>query len=168
MSLYDVKYLISKGYKEVYYTNISKKRNKYFIKPYNLESDPHFLLTQDIAEYLRELTDKVCVYQTVRPDVIFEFNGIEYAIEVETGKVIKKNLYEKIKNLRKKYGKRWFFVVTRNELLKPYKKLGETYTGETIANKILALAGKSRKFHNNGGKKQNVTKNKKKQRNHFS
>ena len=93
----------------------------------------------DIADYLKKFTDKVFTYKTVKPDIVFEINKKEYAIEVETGKLLKynkKDLHNKIENLNKNYPKRWFFAVTNKNIAHKYKKLGKTYDKRWIVGAI--------------------------------
>jgi len=88
---------------------------------------------------LKNYTKKIKTYLSVKPDIVFEINGEEWAIEVETGIILKKNknqLLEKIANLKENYGRRWFFVITDRNLLKSYKKYGKTFTRRNIIGKI--------------------------------
>jgi hypothetical protein len=142
LSLEEIKYLISKGYKQVKQLNILGKNELYLIKPRRLESEGHFFLTYDIAEYLKKFTDKIQIYESVKPDIVFEANGKRYAIEIETGKVLakdRKKFINKIKNLKSEYEKNWFFVLTNRKDYPTYSKFGEVYTKKSIENKIKSL-----------------------------
>ncbi len=141
LKLHDIKYLIGKKYKEVKFQNIYGKAERYLIKVRRGESAHHCFLTYDIAEYLKKFTDKIWLYETTKPDIVFEINGKKYAVEVETGKVYKdkKKLANKVANLKKEYGNNWFFVVTDRNFYPFYKKFGETYTKLSLANKILQV-----------------------------
>ena len=44
-----------------------------------------------VADYISKFTDKVELFQTKKPDIVFEINERKYAIEVETGKMYKYN-----------------------------------------------------------------------------
>ena len=139
LSLHDVKYLIAKGYRQVKCLNISGKTETYLIKPNKNESDSHFLMIQDIAKNIRKFTNKIELYETVRPDIIFEAKGKRYAIEVETGKVLAKDktkFASKIKNLKSEFGGNWFFVLTNRNLYSVYSKFGKTYHKRNILKKI--------------------------------
>jgi hypothetical protein len=88
---------------------------------------------------LKNYTKKIKTYLSVKPDIVFEINGEEWAIEVETGIILKKNknqLLEKIENLKENYGRRWFFVITDRNLLKSYKRYGKTFTKRNIVGRI--------------------------------
>jgi len=148
LSLDDLKYLIAKGYKEIKCLNIKGKKERYVIKPRSNESDEHFFLTFDIAEYLKSIADKVELFGSVRPDIVFEIKGKKYAVEVETGKLLthnKKQLLNKIKILKKEFGKNWFFVVTNRKFYPAYIKFGKTYTKKSIFNQLNKLLNKHEK-----------------------
>ena len=139
LPLADLKYLLAKGYGEVQCLNIQGRKERYLIKPRANEGQEHCFLTFNIAEYLRTTTDKVELYTSVKPDVIFEIKGNKYAIEIETGKVFrnnKKQLLEKVRLLNKEYGKNWFFVVTDKNIAGKYKKLGKTLTKRNVMQKL--------------------------------
>jgi len=79
------------------------------------------------------------VFETKKPDIVFKINNIEYAIEVETGKILKHNtkqLLEKIRLLKKDFGDNWFFVVTNRKDFKKYNQLGKTLTKLTLINQL--------------------------------
>ncbi len=143
LTLDDVKYLIKKGFNETEQISITGKiKERYLIKPRYNESESHCFMSYDIANYLKNFTSKVTLFETAKPDIVFEVNGKRYAIEVETGKVLannKKQFLEKVNLLNKTYGKNWFFVVTNRNFFKKYKKFGETYTKLSIAKKILQV-----------------------------
>lgn len=148
LSLYEIKYLISKGYKEFsFYSILSKKKERYLLKLRKGESPQHFFLTFDIVNYLKKFTDKIWIFQTKKPDIVFEINNKKYAIEIETGKVYryaKKQLIEKVKQLNKEFGKNWFFVVTNRNFYHNYNKFGKTYTKTSVVNKIFRLTKNTR------------------------
>jgi len=147
LSLEDIKYLVKKGYKEYYSSSIlTNKEELYLLRPNYNESPQHFFLVCDITGYIRKFTDKVQTFNTKKPDIVFEINDREYAIEVETGKVIKdkKKFSEKVRSLKKDYGENWFFVLTNRRLFKIYSKYGQTYTKLSIANKIFRMFNKNR------------------------
>ncbi len=124
----DITYLKTKGYKEFEAKSIcSEKIEKYLIKPRYNESLPHCFLTYDIFNYLKKFTDKIKLYETKNPDIVFKINDKVYAIEIETGKSFiyhKKLLEKKVALLNKTYGKNWFFVVTNKGITPKYAKLG--------------------------------------------
>lgn len=142
----EIKYLKKKRYVEFKGKGINdSKREIYLIKPRFNESPQHCFLTYDIANYLKSLRDvnEVKLYETKKPDIVFEANGKKYAIEIETGKVLRKNkkqLFEKVKTLNKEYGDKWFFVVTNKNIAPVYNKLAKTYEKRTILSKLKKIA----------------------------
>jgi hypothetical protein len=139
LSIYDLKYLISKGYKEIKCLNIQGKKELYLIKPRGNESLEHCFLTFNIAEYLKSKKYKTELYISVKPDIVFEANKNKWAIEIETGKMHKNNrkqLIEKVKRLNKEYGNNWFFVVTDWNLTSKYSELGKVLTKRNFIKKI--------------------------------
>ncbi len=136
----EVEYLSEENYKEFEgYSLISKDKKKYLIRLRFNESLQHCFLVYDIKKYLEKFTNKVWLYQTKKPDVVFEIKNKKYAIEVETGKAMKyhrKLLLEKVKNLNKNYKKNWFFVLTNKKLTSKYNKIGPSCDRRTLKNRI--------------------------------
>lgn len=131
LSLHEVEYLLTKKYRESRQLNIHGKKELYLLKPRFNETIEHFFLTYDIANYLKTLADNVELYQTTKPDIVFSIKGKKYAVEVETGSIYetnKKQLYEKVQQVKKEYGDNWFFVVTNYRLGSVYSSLGKTFT----------------------------------------
>ncbi|MEK6909263.1 MAG: DUF87 domain-containing protein [Nanoarchaeota archaeon] len=127
----EVNYLKNLGYK-IYRSKsiLSNKTESYLIEQKKTESPQHIFMVKDISDYLKKFTDKVRIYETVQPDIVFEINEKKYAIEVETGSLLKSNkkaLKDKIELLNKKYKDRWFFVVTNRNIASKYSELGKTY-----------------------------------------
>ena len=131
-------FLTTAGFIEVQETDLNGKKKTYLVFKDKFESPRHIICTQEIVEYLRQFTKEIKTYRTVMPDIVFEANGEEHAIEVETGEIIKdrKKMQNKIDLLKKRYGKNWFFFVTNRNLEKKYAELGETSTKRNIYSKI--------------------------------
>jgi hypothetical protein len=112
------------------------------LKPSYNESPQHFFLIKDIEAYINKFTNKVQTFNTAKPDIVFEVDKKKYAVEIETGKVLKTNkrkFLAKVKALKKDYGKNWFFVVTDKNLYRNYKKFGPTFTKRSISTKIWGI-----------------------------
>ena len=82
-----------------------------------------------ITKYLEENYEaitKIQEHETKDADITFKHNNKYYAIEIETGTLLKKpkQLAEKISYLNTKYKDRWMFIVTNKNNLSKYKKLG--------------------------------------------
>lgn len=88
----------------------------------------------DIYWFIKTYTSKVWLYQTVKPDIIFQVKDKKIAIEVETGKHHRKRLLAKVELLLD-YDD-WFFVVTDKNLALRYKEFGKTYTKRSIRKKL--------------------------------
>jgi len=142
----EIDYLKNFGYKSYpFHSILSKRKERYLIELRDNESPQHIFLTHDIAEYIKKFTNKVETYQTVNPDVVFNINGVEYAIEVETGKMLKhnkKDLMNKVENLNKNYPDRWFFVVTDRNLRTSYAKIGQCYDKRHLTSVINRIVSK--------------------------
>ena len=52
----------------------SGKVEKFLVKPRYNESAGHFFLIFDIAEYLKKFTNKIKIFETKKPDIVFEIN----------------------------------------------------------------------------------------------
>ncbi len=144
----EIKYLTRKGYKETKHLGItSKKAERYLVKQKRGESLGHFFLVYDIQKYLKKFTDKIWLYETIKPDIVFQIGNKKIAVEIETGKTYRfarKKLMEKVNQLNETY-KEWFFVVTDINLVKKYKKFGKTYTKRNIAKKLEGYFKNSKK-----------------------
>ena len=139
MSLYDLKYLLARGYEEIKTLNIQGRKERYLIRPRANEGIEHGFLTFNIAEYLKSRVDNVELFASVRPDIIFEVKNKKYALEIETGKIYKNNkrqLLQKVKQLNKEFQDNWFFVVTDWNLTSKYSKLGKVLTKRNFIKKI--------------------------------
>ena len=132
--------LLNNGYQEVFTRGINGQGEIYLFKPFFHESPRHAILVFEIAEYLKNLRKtKVKTYLSVKPDIVFEINKENWAVEVETGIILKKNknqLQNKIDNLNYYYGRNWFFVVTDRNIVKSYRRYGKTYTKRNVFRKI--------------------------------
>jgi hypothetical protein len=143
----DIDYLLANKYKEFSaHSILSNKKEKYLIKPRFNESPQHFFLIHDIAEYLKKFTDKIQLFETKKPDIVFKIKNKRYAIEVETGTMLTriKALEERKIYLDENYDE-WFFVITNKNKVKDYKKLGDAVDKRYVKlrlNKLLKTAKK--------------------------
>ncbi|MDP2749570.1 MAG: ATP-binding protein [Nanoarchaeota archaeon] len=142
LSKEQVEFLLAKGYKKSQHVSIGKDSpEEFFLKPKGKESEEHFFMVMDVAEFLSEFTQPKISHSKVA-DVIFTANGKKFAIEIETGKVYamnKKKLKEKVKELNKVYGKNWFFVMTTTRYIYRYRKFGQVFTRKRVAKKLRSL-----------------------------
>ena len=142
LSIHDIKYLLNKGYQQTKLKGISdKKPQLYFIKPRLKEGINHIFMISSIAEFLNKKGIIAEKFATRKPDLVFEINNKKFAIEVETGTTYdksRKQLFEKVKSLNNDYDD-WFFVVSDNNYLKKYRKLGKTIDKRYISNQLTRL-----------------------------
>jgi len=112
---------------------------------------------------LKKYTDKVELFQTTKPDIIFRNQDDNtYAIEVETGTKKDKGMIErKAKILNNRLGKNWFFVVTDKNVKKKYEYLGKTLTRFEVLNEIAKIFENSQFQPKIPKKKENLTLNNK-------
>jgi type IV secretory pathway VirB4 component len=142
----ELAFLNTSGFKEVKERSISGKDETYLVVEDKTESPRHIICIKEIVDYLKQFTQDVQTYRTVKPDIVFKANGTEQAIEVETGKINNlTQLKKKVANLKKYYGNNWFFFVINRNLRKYYKKFGETYSKRNIKLKIDKLLKNSKK-----------------------
>ena len=125
----EIEFLINKGYSISSHIAVGEKnRRDYLLKPKEQEGNSHFFLVKSIEQHILKFTKDVKLYETVKPDIVFQYKGKTYAIEVETGsKNDLKRIKEKVNNLILNY-ENWFFVVTSKYEKKKYEKYGTTYS----------------------------------------
>ena len=143
----EINYLLRKGYIISRHRSIDgDKKEKYLLKPRSNESPSHFFYSYDIADYLRKYTDKIELFTTTKPDVVFEINGKKIGVEVETGKSLKhakKKVLEKVALLNKNYDD-WFFVVLDRKSIAKYRKLGKVLDLRSFTNHMDRFINKLR------------------------
>lgn len=89
----------------------------------------HTFLQWEIAELLDSDfsgVSKIETHETRDADITFKYRNRYYALEIETGSLLKKprQLAEKVKYLNTKYKDRWMFIVTNKNNLSTYRKHG--------------------------------------------
>ena len=110
------------------YCIIQKKLIRVLVKPKLNHSPTHAFLVWNSIKLLERIkgVKNIKEYLTKEADIIFDFNGETFALEIEKGDLLykKKQLKEKIAYLNKKFPNRWMFIVSNKNLLSKYKKLG--------------------------------------------
>lgn len=92
-------------------------------------------MIKKIERFIRRYTKWIKLYASVEADIVFNWRGTEYAIEVETGKKLRRSnprIENKVRNLNQKYPSHWFFVVTNWKHKRIYQKYGPTYVRKEI------------------------------------
>ena len=129
LNMYEIKYLIDRGYLISAHRDLkSKRQSTYLLYPRYNESADHFFLVKAIEKYIRHFTKEIYLYQTLKPDIIFIAKNKKIAIEVETGKINNTKILEnKVKINNDEYKNNWFFVVTNKYYKNRYKIYKKTY-----------------------------------------
>jgi len=124
----DKRILKEEGFKQVNEYCIHQKRViTVFVKPIMNHSPTHTFLVWSVKELLEDFeVENIDVHDTRDADITFKHNNRRYAIEIETGNLLKKTdqLKQKILYLNKNYPNRWFFIVSNRNLQANYKKYG--------------------------------------------
>ena len=129
----EIEYLYSKGYEISGHVGLDGGHPyDYMLKPRFNESKQHFFLVKLVEAYIKKYTNKISLYETTKPDIVFIAKNKKIAIEVETGSHNNKNdLLIKIDLLNKGYND-WFFVLTDRYNRKVYSKYGKCYVRNEI------------------------------------
>lgn len=128
-------WLIETGYiKTKQWCPIEKDLVDIFVKPRSNESISHAFIIGVIYKYLKNEIDDASLYETKMPDIVFKANNQTWAIEVETGSMLKnpKDFEKKTDLLKRKFNNNWFFVVTNYKLLNKYRKYGIAYDRKNV------------------------------------
>lgn len=143
-----IRYLLFSGVREYRQTGISGNKEIYLVIKSKEEESNHVILTEEIVNYLKKFSDYVEINLSDSPDIILDVNGEQYAIEVENARIKdREKLAEKVRNLKKEYGKRWFFFVTNRNRVKAYRRFGVTYNKRNIKTKIKKIFKNSQICH---------------------
>lgn len=88
----------------------------------------HIFLVWSVQRLLKDYPEITNIQQhdTRDADLTFNIDRKKYAIEIETGSLLKKKdqLNKKIEFLKRKYKKRWRILVSNRDSMKHYKKFG--------------------------------------------
>jgi hypothetical protein len=141
-----IRYLLFSGVQEYRQMGISGKKEVYLVCKSKEEESNHVILTEEIANYLKKFSDYVEINLSDSPDIIFDVNGEQYAIEVENERIKDREKFaERVRNLKREYGKRWFFFITNRNQVKAYRRFGVTHTKRNIKAKIKKTFRNSKK-----------------------
>jgi len=146
----EIEALKSDGYSlENEFCVFEKKRINVLIKSPTNHSNHHTFLVWSVKRLL-EKNRKIShldEHLSVDADITFKSGEKYFAIEVETGNLLRKKdqLQEKIGYLKRKYSDRWIFLVSNKELLSKYNKFGLTATRKDMDKKLKKLLEDSQK-----------------------
>jgi len=142
----EVEILLEKGYRQVNeYCVFQKGIITVLIRPTLNHSIAHTFLvwsTRQLLESYFEI-DKIVEHETREADLTFRVRGKFFAIEIETGTLLRKKdqLGKKIKDLNGRYKNRWLIVVSRRELVKKYSSFGVCTQRKWVSEKLEKMAG---------------------------
>jgi len=126
----EVEILKEEGFEQVNQFDILEKRFiSVLIKPYEKlnHSREHIFLVWSVTRFLEYNGIKIIEeHLTKGADITFKYKGKWFAIEIETGKLLRapKQLKEKVNYLNKQYPNRWLFIVSNEKLVPRYAKFG--------------------------------------------
>lgn len=137
----ELAFLNSEGFISVREKSLDEKEKYYLVFNDKFESPRHIILVKEIVDYLKKFTKEIETYRTTMPDIVFNVNEKEWAIEVETGSILKdkSKIKNKVELCNKRFGKNWFFFVTNRNLEKEYAKFGRVSTKRNIKSNINKL-----------------------------
>ena len=125
----EIEILLRKGYKQVNeYCVFQKRVITVLVKPPLNHSVTHAFLVWSVKKLLKKYDDieNIIEHETRDADLTFRIKDKIFAIEIETGTLLKKKkqLNEKINFLNSRYKNNWLIVVSKRDLVQKYKKFG--------------------------------------------
>lgn len=140
----EIEALLEEGFKQVNEFDVVEKRNiSVLVKPVLDHSSTHTFLVWSARYLLEQIFDVKDIeeHETRDADITFEYEGETFALEIETGNLLKKRkqLDEKVKYLNRKYKKRWMFIVSKKDLVSKYGKFGFTSPRNQVKKNIKKL-----------------------------
>lgn len=132
--------LVEEGYEEVNeYDVCQKKIIPVLVKKIMNHSATHTFLVWSVKQCLHKLgIEQVKESETRYPDLTFYHNDAWWALEIETGSLLrkKKQMDAKVKFLHRNYYWRWMFVVSNKNLLPQYRKHGVAIPRSQVAKRV--------------------------------
>jgi len=127
---------------------------RYLILPKQGESLQHTFVVEALLRFIRKYTTIVQSKDTTEPDIVFEWKGQKYAIEVETSLSLtkkKRQLREKAVSLNREYGERWFFVPTLSKYAYYFAQFGPAINRNMVGQKLVELFNSMESVQFNAG-----------------
>jgi hypothetical protein len=136
--------LLEEGFVQVNeYDILSEQLVTALVRPPLKHSPTHAFLVWSVMQFLEEQegVTRVEEHETRDADITFRYDKKYYAIEVETGSLLrkKKQLKEKVAYLNQKYHHRWLFVVSNKNLVSEYRKLGPATPRNGVEKNVLKM-----------------------------
>ena len=137
----EIEVLLKRGYTQTNEYCVAKRGIiTILIKPILNHSVAHTFLVWSTRQLLEEygVIENIKEHKTRDADLTFEVDEKIFAIEIETGSLLrkKKQLDKRIIYLNKKYGKRWMIVVSNRNLVKKYKRFGMCIQRKQVLKKL--------------------------------
>jgi type II secretory pathway component PulJ len=137
----EIEVLLKRGYTQTNEYCVAKRGIiTILIKPILKHSVAHTFLVWSTRQLLEQygVIKNIKEHETRDADITFEVDEKVFAIEIETGSLLrkKKQLDEKIIYLNKKYGKRWIIIVSNRNLVKKYKRFGMCIQRKQVLKKL--------------------------------
>lgn len=136
--------LMKYRYKRAYEYCLDKQVFVYvLVKPTMRHSITHTFLVWSAKRMLNKLNGVTDVldWDTRETDITFKYNKKEFALEVETGTLLKKKsqLRNKIDYLNSKYKERWMIIVSKKNLVSKYNQFGRVASRSEVPKKLKKL-----------------------------
>jgi len=130
LNIKETEALKQEGFEQVnQFDVLERKQIPVLIKPYERlnHSREHIFLVWSVKRLLEKMGIEIIEeHLTKGADITFKHNKKWFALEIETGKLLKapKQLREKVNDLNKQYLNRWLFIVSNEKLAPRYAKFG--------------------------------------------
>jgi len=142
----EIEILLEEGYRQVNeYCVFQKKIITVLIRPTLNHSVAHTFLVWSVRQLLESYfeVEKIVEHETRDADLTFRIRRKFFAIEVETGTLLRKKeqLEKKIRYLNGRYKNRWLIVASKRELVKKYSSFGPCTQRKWVCEKLEKMAG---------------------------
>ncbi len=136
--------LLKYGYKRAYEYCLNEEDYIHvLVKPTMKHSVTHTFLVWSAMKWLFKIKDitNIIDWDTREADITFKYSKQLFAIEIETGTLLKKKhqLRAKIDYLNRKFKNRWMIVVSKKAIASKYSKFGLVSTRSEFQKKLKKL-----------------------------
>jgi hypothetical protein len=147
----EIKVLLDSGYDSVTeYCLVERRLIHVLVKQIQHHTSTHTFLVWSLHRLLETIPGiwKIREHETKEADITFVYNKKDYALEVETGNLLRKKqqLRDKVAYLNNRYQNRWMFVVSNKELVSNYRAFGPATQRKEVAERLQKLLKSSTPF----------------------
>jgi hypothetical protein len=140
----EIEVLLEEGYRQVNEYCVALRKNiTVLVKPTMNHSVTHTFLVWSTRQLLENSfgVEKIIEHETKDADLTFKIKTRTFAIEIETGTLLrkKKQLKEKMKFLNRKYGNKWLIVASKRELVRKYSRFGVCTQRKLVEKKLVKM-----------------------------